>query len=87
MKFLFKKFLKRKALVSKGGAILDQVIAESAAPDNKCLLYKLANFKGGEDFFDNCLILMLPLVNIIVSLILDDTRLEMLSNIRYRKVA
>lgn len=51
MKFLFKKFLKRKALVSKGGAILDQVIAESAAPDNKCLLYKLANFKGGEDFF------------------------------------
>lgn len=49
MKFLFKKFLKRKAQVSKGGAILDQVIAESAAPDNKCLLYKLANFKGGEE--------------------------------------
>lgn len=38
--------------MSKGGAILDQVIAESAAPDNKCLLYKLANFKGGENIFE-----------------------------------
>lgn len=52
MKFLFKKFLKSKAQVSKGGAILDQVIAESAAPDNKCLLYKLANFKGGEKMYN-----------------------------------
>lgn len=47
MKFFFKKFLKKKSQVSKGGAILDQVFAESAAPDNKCLLYKLANYKGG----------------------------------------
>lgn len=44
---LFKRFAKKKSQVSKGGAILDQVIAESAAPDNKTLLYKLANFKGG----------------------------------------
>lgn len=43
-----KRFVKKKGQVSKGGAILDQVIAESAAPDNKTLLYKLANFKGGE---------------------------------------
>lgn len=55
MKFLFKKFLKKKGQVSKGGAILDQVIAESAAPDNKCLLYKLANFKGGEKIRWKCL--------------------------------
>lgn len=46
MKF-FKKCFKKKKPELKPGEILDQVISQSSATANKCLLYKLANFKGG----------------------------------------
>lgn len=44
--FNCKAFRKKKAVV-QGGAILDQVISESCSPNNKILLYKLANYKLG----------------------------------------
>lgn len=48
MKFnLFKAFRKKKR-IAQGGAILDQVISESCSPNNKVLLYKLANYKLGK---------------------------------------
>lgn len=51
MKF-FKRCFKKKKPELKPGEILDQVISQSSATANKCLLYKLANFKGGlYDFY------------------------------------
>lgn len=44
--FNCKAFRKKKHVV-QGGAILDQVISESCSPNNKVLLYKLANYKLG----------------------------------------
>lgn len=45
--FNCKAFRKKKHVV-QGGAILDEVISESCSPQNKILLYKLANYKLGE---------------------------------------
>lgn len=42
------KAFRKKKHVAQGGAILDQVISESCSPNNKVLLYKLANYKLGE---------------------------------------
>lgn len=47
MKFLFSACRKKKH-ETKPGEILDQVISQSSASANKCLLYKLANYKRGE---------------------------------------
>lgn len=41
------KAFRKKKHVAQGGAILDQVISESCSPNNKVLLYKLANYKLG----------------------------------------
>ncbi|KAL7022581.1 hypothetical protein ACKWTF_012298 [Chironomus riparius] len=46
------KALRKKKHVAQGGAILDQVISESCSPNNKVLLYKLANYKLGGDLID-----------------------------------
>jgi hypothetical protein len=42
------KAFRKKKHVAQGGAILDQVISESCSPNNKILLYKLANYKLGK---------------------------------------
>jgi hypothetical protein len=54
------KAFRKKKHVAQGGAILDQVISESCSPNNKILLYKLANYKLGSSrlrnpFFDEAL--------------------------------
>lgn len=46
-KMLFKVCHKKKH-EAKPGEILDQVISQSSSNANKCLLYKLANYKRGE---------------------------------------
>ncbi|CRK89237.1 CLUMA_CG002996, isoform A [Clunio marinus] len=46
------KGFRKKKHVPQGGAILDQVISESCSPNNKVLLYKLANYKLGGDLID-----------------------------------
>lgn len=47
MKLFWKNCLKKKQQDLKPGAILDAVISQSSASANKCLLYKLADFKTG----------------------------------------
>lgn len=44
---LFKACRKKKH-EAKPGEILDQVISQSSSIANKCLLYKLANYKRGK---------------------------------------
>lgn len=46
MKLFFKAFQKKKQ-ESRPGEILDQVISQSSSMANKCLLYKIANYKRG----------------------------------------
>lgn len=46
VKMLFKTCRKKKH-ETKPGEILDQVISQSSSSANKCLLYKLANYKRG----------------------------------------
>lgn len=43
---------RKKKKIPQGGAILDQVISQSSSAENKCLLYKLANYKRGGDLID-----------------------------------
>uniref|UniRef100_A0A1B0BB69 Ion transport domain-containing protein n=1 Tax=Glossina palpalis gambiensis TaxID=67801 RepID=A0A1B0BB69_9MUSC len=52
MKFFLKKCLRKRPQEMKPGAILDAVISQSSATTNKCLLYKLADFKRGGDLID-----------------------------------
>lgn len=47
LKMLFKACRKKKH-EAKPGEILDQVISQSSSIANRCLLYKLANYKRGE---------------------------------------
>lgn len=47
------KAFRKKKHVAQGGAILDQVISESCSPNNKVLLYKLANYKLGSSRLRN----------------------------------
>ena len=44
------KFCRKKKHETKPGEILDQVISQSSSNANKCLLYKLANYKRGNHF-------------------------------------
>lgn len=41
------KICRKKKHETKPGEILDQVISQSSSSANKCLLYKLANYKRG----------------------------------------
>lgn len=41
------KICRKKKHEAKPGEILDQVISQSSSNANKCLLYKLANYKRG----------------------------------------
>lgn len=43
---------RKKRHEAKPGEILDQVISQSSSSANKCLLYKLANYKRGGDLID-----------------------------------
>lgn len=43
---------RKKRNIPQGGAILDQVISQSANSSNQCLLYKMANYKSGGDLID-----------------------------------
>lgn len=43
---------RKKRNIPQGGAILDQVISQSANASNQCLLYKMANYKRGGDLID-----------------------------------
>ncbi|XP_065076368.1 uncharacterized protein iav [Ochlerotatus camptorhynchus] len=43
---------RKKRNIPQGGAILDQVISQSANASNQCLLYKMANYKHGGDLID-----------------------------------
>ncbi|XP_037824937.1 uncharacterized protein LOC119613071 [Lucilia sericata] len=52
MKIFLKKCLRKKPQEMKPGAILDAVISQSSATANKCLLYKLADYKRGGDLID-----------------------------------
>nr|XP_036232016.1 uncharacterized protein LOC106625964 [Bactrocera oleae] len=52
MKFFLKKCLRKKPEEMKPGAILDAVISQSSPTANKCLLYKLADYKRGGDLID-----------------------------------
>lgn len=42
------KICRKKKHETKPGEILDQVISQSSSSANKCLLYKLANYKRGK---------------------------------------
>lgn len=46
------KICRKKRHETKPGEILDQVISQSSSIANKCLLYKLANYKRGGDLID-----------------------------------
>uniref|UniRef100_A0A182W5T4 Ion transport domain-containing protein n=1 Tax=Anopheles minimus TaxID=112268 RepID=A0A182W5T4_9DIPT len=46
------RFCRKKRKIPQGGAILDQVISQSASASNQCLLYKMANYKRGGDLID-----------------------------------
>ncbi|XP_053678362.1 uncharacterized protein LOC128728743 [Anopheles nili] len=46
------RFCRKKRKMPQGGAILDQVISQSASDSNQCLLYKMANYKRGGDLID-----------------------------------
>uniref|UniRef100_A0A182Q619 Ion transport domain-containing protein n=1 Tax=Anopheles farauti TaxID=69004 RepID=A0A182Q619_9DIPT len=46
------RFCRKKRKMPQGGAILDQVISQSASASNQCLLYKMANYKRGGDLID-----------------------------------
>ncbi|XP_031621236.1 transient receptor potential cation channel subfamily V member 4 isoform X2 [Contarinia nasturtii] len=46
------KVCRKKKHEAKPGEILDQVISQSSSIANKCLLYKLANYKRGGDLID-----------------------------------
>ncbi|XP_017492879.1 PREDICTED: transient receptor potential cation channel subfamily V member 5, partial [Rhagoletis zephyria] len=52
MKFFLKRCLHKKPEEMKPGAILDAVISQSSPTANKCLLYKLADYKRGGDLID-----------------------------------
>ncbi|XP_055912069.1 uncharacterized protein LOC129946068 [Eupeodes corollae] len=52
MRFPFNKCFRKKEPEMKPGAILDQVISQSSATANRCLLYKLADYKRGGDLID-----------------------------------
>ncbi|XP_067635994.1 uncharacterized protein iav [Eurosta solidaginis] len=52
MKFFLKRYLRKKPEEMKPGAILDAVISQSSPTANKCLLYKLADYKRGGDLID-----------------------------------
>ncbi|XP_017477011.1 PREDICTED: uncharacterized protein LOC108367006 [Rhagoletis zephyria] len=52
MKFFLKRCLRKKPEEMKPGAILDAVISQSSPTANKCLLYKLADYKRGGDLID-----------------------------------
>lgn len=45
---MFFKVCRKKKHEAKPGEILDQVISQSSSAANKCLLYKLANYKRGK---------------------------------------
>lgn len=58
---LFKACRKKKH-EAKPGEILDQVISQSSSIANKCLLYKLANYKRGKAqqiHFNLCIVVFL----------------------------
>uniref|UniRef100_A0A182KAD1 Ion transport domain-containing protein n=1 Tax=Anopheles christyi TaxID=43041 RepID=A0A182KAD1_9DIPT len=46
------RLCRKKRKIPQGGAILDQVISQSASASNQCLLYKMANYKRGGDLID-----------------------------------
>ncbi|XP_058063684.1 uncharacterized protein LOC131213624 [Anopheles bellator] len=46
------RYCRKKRKTPQGGAILDQVISQSASASNQCLLYKMANYKRGGDLID-----------------------------------
>uniref|UniRef100_A0A182VM45 Ion transport domain-containing protein n=1 Tax=Anopheles merus TaxID=30066 RepID=A0A182VM45_ANOME len=46
------RLCRKKRKLPQGGAILDQVISQSASASNQCLLYKMANYKRGGDLID-----------------------------------
>lgn len=52
VKFDWRRMCRKKKNVPQGGAILDQVISQSTNVQGQCLLYKMANYKGGGDLID-----------------------------------
>ncbi|KAL9703540.1 hypothetical protein quinque_007058 [Culex quinquefasciatus] len=52
VKFDWRRICRKKKNVPQGGAILDQVISQSTNVQGQCLLYKMANYKGGGDLID-----------------------------------
>ncbi|XP_058444358.1 uncharacterized protein LOC131426000 [Malaya genurostris] len=48
----WRRLCRKKRNIPQGGAILDQVISQSANASNQCLLYKMANYKRGGDLID-----------------------------------
>ncbi|EAT38898.1 AAEL009258-PA [Aedes aegypti] len=52
VQFDWRRMCRKKRKVPQGGAILDQVISQSANASNQCLLYKMANYKRGGDLID-----------------------------------
>ncbi|XP_055524196.1 uncharacterized protein LOC129717931 [Wyeomyia smithii] len=48
----WRRLCRKKRKIPQGGAILDQVISQSANASNQCLLYKMANYKRGGDLID-----------------------------------
>ncbi|XP_055617928.1 uncharacterized protein LOC129763150 isoform X2 [Toxorhynchites rutilus septentrionalis] len=52
VQFDWRRMFRKKKNIPQGGAILDQVISQSANASNQCLLYKMANYKRGGDLID-----------------------------------